>query len=198
MKKWIFFLLLVLALGGVVYWQYQEYLDRPENKTIRLVKHTSLQVSKALSYEIEDSTEKAKSGYTDLFSHLEMHLAELNNDVSELQKMGDPKKRAGEKLYEATIYIQRSQQLLRTEYDKFIKLREYTDALKTIQIKETEVTAKEDVNSKEIEYKKSKEGFVLALRKFGEAFDPAEKSIGKENLVEKKMIDQILMKYGKN
>jgi hypothetical protein len=196
-KRWIF-LFIILLIGIVGYWGYQRFYEDPENRIGRIVNDASSRVFNGLSYEIEDSIEESKIKYADLFNSLETQLAGISNDISELQKIKSPEDSIRERGNAAVNYVQICHQVLKAEYDKYIKLREYTEALKTISIKETAITVNEDVNIKESEYKKAKEEFAIALRKLSEVYDRSVKSIGKESLVDRQIIEKTIRKYQKD
>jgi hypothetical protein len=197
MERWII-LSIILLIGIVGYWEYQSYFEDPENKIRRIVNEASSRVFNALSYEIEDSAEKSRIRYPDLLNNLETHLAEISKGLSELQKIKSPKIGISERVNAATTYFQICQQVLTAEYDKYIKLREYTDGLKTVSIMEVRITVNVDVNIKEIEYKKARKEFAIALRKFSEVYDRTVKSIGKESLEDRQIIDKTMRNYQKD
>jgi hypothetical protein len=188
MKRWIFLFLINVVFVCVAYWVYETYLEEPENKISRIVNHTSIRVSKALAYEMEDPAKKSKLEIADFFSNLEKYLAEVNKDVSELQKIRLLNMSQKQMLHDATIYVQSSREVLKAEYDKYIKWQDYSEALKTIRIGEIEVAAKEDINSKKTEYEIAKEEFKKALGKLLEAYNLTARSIGEERLADRQLI----------
>ena len=197
MKKPIF-LVIILAIAAVAgYWQYREYLQNPETKIIRIVNNTSLGVTKVLLLENENSIENLKITHKDLFENLEIHYAQVNSNISELEKMGATQNINREKVGILMKYLQSSQQVLTAEYDKYQKSIEYTNALKMVRLQETGVAVSGDVNSKQIEYEKAKEELAKALIKLSDACSMAGEVISKDNLVERQVIDKAIGKYQK-
>ena len=197
MKKLIFLIIFLVIVAAAGYWQYQKYLENPERKINRIVNNVSLRVTEALLYEIEDSIEKSKISYKDLFEKLEIHYAQINSDISEVQKIVPAKNISREKINRVMKYLQISQQLLTAEYEKYKQNMEYTDLLKTVRIQATGVGVSGDIYGKKVEYEKAKTELVKAVIKLSEAHSMAAEVISKDNLVERQIIDKAIGKFSK-
>jgi hypothetical protein len=195
MKKLMFLIICLVIVAAAGYWQYQKYHENPENKVNRIVKNVSLRVTEALLFEIEDSIETSKITYRDLFDKLEIHYAQVDSNISELQKIVPTKNISREKINRIMQYLQSSQQLLTAEYEKYKQKMEYTDMLKTVRIRETGVGISGDIYSKQVEYEKAKEELAKAVIKLSEAYSMAAEVTSKDNLVERQIIDKAISKY---